>query len=537
VQRPVSVAVFAALLTALTWFVFPGHTYLQQDTQIYVPMFEKLADPALFAHDLLTSRPHVSWTVFDEVSVGLHRATGLGFEAILVAQQLLFRALGIWGVYLIAKSLGLTRRLAMFVAALFSLGTMIVGPQVLTLEYEPVPRGFAIPLVLCAIGLALYRRWTAASVLATVAMLYQAPATAPFWVVFAVLLVRARVWKPVLIPAGGMVLLVLTSIWQPGEVLRQPLFSTISPALAEVQKMRASYNWVSLWPGTLMVHYTVMTLIAAGAMVRLRERLTREHLIVFGGLLAVGVLSVPVSYATLEGMRWTLIPQFQPARALLFVTSVAIILSAAAGIHSAFERRYAQCFTWLLVPFLIPIHQVITPPYRVKDALLITALAAAATGAVAVHVIVPRRAAAALAMVALGAYFAIPLIGGVRNYPALWNNEIVELSEWARTSTDPNAVFLFPRAGKDLHPGIFRAEARRAVYVDWKSGGQVNYFEDEAMEWWSRWRDTMLRRASDAELAARGVNYVVVELKDRREGVLPVYSNAIYAVYRLAPHD
>jgi len=65
-------------LTALTYFVFPGHTWLQQDTQIYVPMLEKLADPSLFARDLLTSRPHLSWTVYDDITLALDRMTGLG---------------------------------------------------------------------------------------------------------------------------------------------------------------------------------------------------------------------------------------------------------------------------------------------------------------------------------------------------------------------------------------------------------------------------------------------------------------------------
>jgi hypothetical protein len=119
------------------------------------------------------------------------------------------------------------------------------------------------------------------------------------------------------------------------------------------------------------------------------------------------------------------------------------------------------------------------------------------------------------------------------NYPALWNQNIVDVSRWARSDTPRDAVFLFPRSRKSLSAGIFRAEAERAVYVDWKGGGQVNYFEDVALEWWARWQATIVRRASDAELAARGVDFVIVELKDIRRGKQPVYSNAGYAVYRI----
>jgi hypothetical protein len=533
----VPVAVFVAVLTALTYFVFPGHTYLQQDTQIYLPMLEKLDEPALFARELVTSRPHLSWTVYDEVAVGLRKLTSLGFQPILAGQQLLFRAFGIWGVFLIGTSMGFTRRLSMFITALFSLGAMIIGPQVLTIEYEPVPRGFALPLIFCAIGLCLHRRWMAASLAATVALLYQAPTTAAFWIVFAALLWRARVWKPALLPVGGLAALIVLSKFQPGLVLRQPLFSVVSPAVIELQRMRAAYNWVSLWPAELFVHYGVLSALCILAMWRLRQRLSERHYVMFGGLLIAAFLSVPFSWATLEGLHWSLMPQFQPARAVLFITALGVILSSAAGIQAAFDRSYSEAFAWLLVPFIMPVHKLLTPPYAVKDAFLIAGLAAAATGAVAVHVHTPRRASAALAMAGLLAFFAPPLVGRVQNYPALWNKEIVDLARWARDSSPRDAVFLFPRAGKDLHPGIFRAEAGRAVYVDWKGGGQVNYFEDLALEWWKRWQESMLHSLSDAELAARGIDYLVVELKDARPGVLPVYSNAIYAVYRVPLRD
>ena len=49
-------------------------------------------------------------------------------------------------------------------------------------------------------------------------------------------------------------------------------------------------------------------------------------------------------------------------------------------------------------------------------------------------------------------------------------------------------MFLFPDAGHSLYPGLFRSEALRAVYVDWKSGGQVNYLKDFAGEWYTRWQ-------------------------------------------------
>jgi hypothetical protein len=49
-------------------------------------------------------------------------------------------------------------------------------------------------------------------------------------------------------------------------------------------------------------------------------------------------------------------------------------------------------------------------------------------------------------------------------------------------------VFLFADRGKSLDSGIFRSEALRAIYVDWKGGGQVNYLPEPGLEWWSRWQ-------------------------------------------------
>jgi hypothetical protein len=228
-----------------------------------------------------------------------------------------------------------------------------------------------------------------------------------------------------------------------------------------------------------------------------------------------------------------MIPQFQPARGILFATVLAVVLSALAAMQAASGGRYQEAFAWMLVPFIVPVQGLVLPPYSVPHALTILALTAASTAALAVHVRTPRRAAAAFAMTALAAFFAIPMLAGVRNYPALWNTEIRDLAQWARASTPRDAVFHFAGAGKDLSPGLFRSQALRAVYVDWKGGGQVNYFEDLAMEWWDRWQNTMLRPATDMELAARGVDYVVLRLPASRPGIAAVHSNARYVVYRI----
>ena len=80
-------------LTLLGFFRFPGHTFLQSDTQIYMPILERMWDSSVLGREMLALEPHVSFTIYDEMALLLRRATGLDFEAVLVAQQLIFRAL------------------------------------------------------------------------------------------------------------------------------------------------------------------------------------------------------------------------------------------------------------------------------------------------------------------------------------------------------------------------------------------------------------------------------------------------------------
>jgi hypothetical protein len=136
---------------------------------------------------------------------------------------------------------------------------------------------------------------------------------------------------------------------------------------------------------------------------------------------------------------------------------------------------------------------------------------------------------------ALAAFFLFPTLGGIVNYPHLHTPDLAQLSAWARTSTPRDSVFLFPDAGRSLQSGIFRAEALRAVYVDWKSGGQVNYFPDFAAQWWFRWQQTVARPFRPDELAlysGLGIQYVVVQPKSRLAEE-PVFANSAYLVYRV----
>jgi hypothetical protein len=137
--------------------------------------------------------------------------------------------------------------------------------------------------------------------------------------------------------------------------------------------------------------------------------------------------------------------------------------------------------------------------------------------------------------VAVGAFFAIPWIGGVLNYPAQHTPELADLSAWARANTPKDAVFLFADTPRGLDAGVFRSEALRAIYVDWKGGGQVNYLTGFGEHWWFRWQQTLARKFSAADLPryqALGISYAVVR-REHATGAPPDFQNSRYVLYRL----
>jgi hypothetical protein len=203
---------------------------------------------------------------------------------------------------------------------------------------------------------------------------------------------------------------------------------------------------------------------------------------------------------------------------------------------AAQARRYAEAFAWFALVFLIPLNTSVTvvPPWN--RALAAALLAAGASLAAWAEARKFRWSAAALAGVAIAGFFLVPALGAVSSHPRLHTPELARLSAWARASTPPDAVFLFADAGKQLQPGIFRSEALRAVYVDWKGGGQVNYLTDIGEQWWTRWQQVLAAPFDPRNVAryrALGIDYIVLSPRDRLPERAPVFENAAYLVYPL----
>jgi hypothetical protein len=513
-------------LSLLTFFQFPGHTWLQQDTQIYVPILEHLHDRSVLRNDILAQQPHVAFTLYDEIARALEAVTGRSFHDVLLAQQIAARALGIWGLYLIATALGLRAYLALAVACVCSLGAVIAGPTVLTFEYEPTPRAFAVPLLMCAMGLAAHRRNFGAAMAAGVAFLYHPPTAIAFWAVFFIVLESRRQLWDVAPLAVAVVVLAIAAPAQAGGGEGQTLLARLTPMQEQLQRMRASYVWISLWPARQILQHLIVAAILAVAYTRVRKDVPAEFRIVLLGLPVLGLISMPVSWLLLEHFKWALIPQVQPLRLVLFVTLSMQILAGVAGVYAARRGIVWEAAVWFSLAYMPALQPVILDPWTLRRALVVLGLGAATAAACAfTAAIVPLA-------VALAAFFAVPVLGGIVNYPHLHTPELAQLSEWARNSTPRGAVFHFPEARRQLDPGIFRSEALRAVYVDWKGGGQVNYLKDFAEQWWFRWQ-IMQARFQPGDLPkfeALGIHYVVLPPRSR----LPrpaVFENARYVVY------
>jgi len=521
-MRPAVAAAIGAL-ALLTYFQFPGHTWLQQDSQIYAPILEHQRDAQALGNDLVVQHPHVAFTLYDEAALFLRGISGQSFQSVLAFQQIATRALGIWGLYLMAAALGLSAGPALTVAAICSLGAAIAGPAVLTFEYEPTPRAFAVPLLLLAIGLTAHRRYSWAAAAAAGAFLYHAPTTWPFLALFAPLACWRKQWRALAILAIAVATLLIAARGQEP----QPLFGVLTPLQEQLQRMRAAYVWVSLWPAALAFHWSIVAVCAGAAFWRLRRELPPEVALFALGLPVLGILSVPVSWLLLDQWKWAIVPQVQPMRALLFTALFMQFLTACAGVRAATERRWLTAFAWFAAAYLLPLQPDITKEWSIRRSAVLIALALLTAG---LCLNAPRIAPIA----ALSAFFAIPMLAGVVNYPKLHTPALSGLGNWARSSTPRDAVFLFPAAGHGLEPGIFRAEALRAIYADWKGGGQVNYRKDFAVEWWLRWQQTMqgFHAADLPKYGALGIRYIVLPANERVPQA-PIFQNERFVVYEL----
>ena len=111
---------------------------------------------------------------------------------------------------------------------------------------------------------------------------------------------------------------------------------------------------------------------------------------------------------------------------------------------------------------------------------------------------------------------------------------VIELARWAEQNTWGGSLFLFPDAGRELYPGVFRGRSRRAVWVDWKGGMLTASSQPFALEWFDRWKGSLEGRFARERLERMltlPIDYYVVKKEHQLPGIRTAYQNSEFYVY------
>ena len=474
-------------IAVVTWFefeFFPGHGYLRSETQVYVPILERLASPGLLSRDLVATHPLFTYTIYDEVTLFLHEVLRLKIETALLAQQIVFRAAGTMGIFLLALSGGMSDLRALLTSAIINLGGFLPGPELHLIDPEPTTRAFAFGLLLLCIGFFAREKPLLAGFAGGLAFVYDARAAAPFWIALLIMFAcdpkLRRLARPSLtILAVFILLLANMAQLQPGARDPRGLFDKVAAPITRIQQYRTPSVWVSSWVARDLWIYLALLLVALWVTRQVWPSLNRQARWLLILLPILGLLSVPLSYVLLERARWFLVPQIQPAQTLSLLVVCTSVVCAIAGMRATSVGRWRTALPYLGLILLIPATNLY------------------------------RRAPA----------------------PAL---DDVQLANWAEANTWGGSMFLFPDAGKDLYPGAFRARSRRAVWVDWETGTQADYFDTFADEWSRRWQDTMEGDYSEKRLQRLlflPIDYFVLKRAHKLAGIKPVFGTDALLVY------
>ncbi len=364
-------------VVAITWLEYefrPGHSYLQADTQIYLPILERLDTPGFLSRDLVATHPNVALTIYDEVTLFLHEAAQLDFRSALTAQQLLFRAAALLGVFLLALATGVGDLMAFLIAIVLNLGATLIGPDVLLVDREPLPGGFSFGLTLLAAGLIAREKPLLAALAGGLAVVYEPTIAAPLWAVLLVAFIVDRHLRRLLRPAITILIiftLLLANLaqLQPGPVESQDFFSKISEPFAALQQYRTPSVWVRLWAAAEMWHYLAILVVGLWATARIWPTLKRQVRWLFIALPFCGIASVPVSDFLLDHLRWSIIPQIQPARALLYTVAFSSLACAIAGARAAMARKAFEASLWFVIVFALSMNVRILDLFRLGSSM------------------------------------------------------------------------------------------------------------------------------------------------------------------------
>ncbi len=123
---------------------------------------------------------------------------------------------------------------------------------------------------------------------------------------------------------------------------------------------------------------------------------------------------------------------------------------------------------------------------------------------------------------------------GLRAAPIPLRTTLPELAAWAESSTWGSSVFLFADAGRAAYPGVFRAQSRHGLWVDWRSARGVVFSETAAARWQERWASTMENGFSAAGLEKMlplPIDYYVLRTEDQLDGPRRSFRTKDFVVY------
>jgi hypothetical protein len=483
-------------LLAVTWFefqVYPGHSYLQGDTQLLVPMLERLDTPGFLSRDLVAANPVFTFTIYDEFTQFLHAQGHLSFEQALLRQQIVFRFAGILGVFLLARSLKTAPFASVALSATVNAATQLTAPHAFVTNPEATPVAFAFPLVLLAGGLLSNRKPLLASLAAGLALLYDPLTSIPFWLVVIGASLSDRplrkflrpVWPALLI--FGLVLGNLVQL-QAGLGGDQDLTSKMTAAMVRLTQIRTPWTWVSSWLSTEIWSYLFLLVAAAWALTRVWKQTDRLVNWVVIGLAGSGLFGVVMAMILLASRR-QMATAMPAARMLALTVALCALVCGVASFQAAAQHRWRESLCWAALLIAAVLNA------QVLDLLHLNAATVAR--------------------------------------PAGTDPNLRNLAAWAE-ETWGSSMFQFPDAAQRTEPGTFRALSRRALWADWQSGRIADYSNQAGQTWWSRWQSSMSQGYSTdllQETLRQPIDYYVLRREHQLTGIKPTYSNSEFVVY------
>jgi hypothetical protein len=371
-----------------------------------------------------------------------------------------------------------------------------------------------------------------------IALLYDPIIATPFWAIvvleFSFDGQCRKMLRPVLpILLVSVLLLANLAQLQPQMVTDQSLFARLSTRAAELQQFRTPYAWFSPWQRDLW-QYLALAVFGTWAAARIWPLLNRQARWLMVGMGLSGIISVFCSYVLADRARLAIAVALQPSRLLVFTILFASFACALAAVEAVKRRHHGEAFGWFALVSALPLNARIFDSLRIFESRHAAPFALCLSMAALLTWTARSKRLLTLAFLAVIPALAVAVHAGRLSPSNESRKSVTELAAWAEQNTWGGSLFLFPDAGRELYPGVFRARSRRALWVDWKSGMLAASFQPVALEWFDRWRGSMeggYSRERLEGLLPLPIDYYVVKSAHRLPGMPTAFRNQEFYVY------